>query len=378
MIKICICTTVASTIKAFMIDSVRYIHENTDWDISIICDYDEDFASLLPDYINYFPVKMERGISLGGFKAIREFRKIFNREKFDLVQYSTPNAAFYASIAAKKEGIKVRNYHLMGLRYKGIQGLAGKIFKVFEKIACNNSTNIECVSNSNLKMALEDNLFEKEKATVVWNGSTGGVDLQRFDYNQRDKWRNDVREELNIESDDFVYGFVGRITRDKGINEIIDSFMDLRDDCKLLFLGELEIGRDTETFDKIKRAKKDRRIIFHNSVIEIEKYYAAIDVLLLPSYREGFGNVIIEAAAMGTPAIVSNIPGPIDAIVPKETALIVEPKDTNSLYKAMREVLFLDYVSMGVAARDFVVSHFESNELNRYILERKKRLLGLN
>ena len=123
MKKICICTTVPSTIRAFILDSVRYIHENTDWDISFICDYDEDFEKSLPDYIHYYPVKMERGVSLSGLKAIREFKKIFKREKFDLVQYSTPNAAFYASIAAKRTGIKIRNYHLMGLKYEGFSGV---------------------------------------------------------------------------------------------------------------------------------------------------------------------------------------------------------------------------------------------------------------
>ena len=110
MKKICICTTVPSTIRAFILDSVRYIHENTDWDISFICDYDEDFEKSLPEYIHYYPVKMERGISLSGLKAIREFKKIFKREKFDLVQYSTPNASLYASIAANSAKIPVRLY----------------------------------------------------------------------------------------------------------------------------------------------------------------------------------------------------------------------------------------------------------------------------
>ena len=376
MKKICICTTVPSTIRAFILDSVRYIHENTDWDISFICDYDEEFAKSLPDYIHYYPVKMERGISLGGFKAIREIKKIFKREKFDMVQYSTPNASLYASIAAKRAGIRVRNYHLMGLKYKGLSGVVGRIFRAIEKAACKNSTAIECVSKSNLELALKDNLFDRDKASVVWNGSTGGVNLHRFNYDKRNVWRNEIREELGIEINDFLFGFIGRITRDKGINELLQAFQEIKKDCKLLIVGPFEINNDPETLRAIQNAKQDKRIIFHESVNEIEKYYAALDVLLLPSYREGFGNVVIEAGAMGTPAIVSNIPGPIDAVVPDVTAKLVDVKNSTELKDAMLEIMSSDYVKMGISAKDYVTSHFDSEELNRHILERKKELLG--
>lgn len=376
MKKICICTTVPSTIRAFILDSVRYIHENTDWDISFICDYDEDFEKSLPDYIHYYPVKMERGVSLSGLKAIREFKKIFKREKFDLVQYSTPNAAFYASIAAKRTGIKIRNYHLMGLKYEGFSGLSRRIFRMIEKIACSKSTSIECVSKSNLEIALKDNLFDRDKATVVWNGSTGGVNLHRFNYDKRTKWRNEVREGLGIDKNDFLFGFIGRITRDKGLNELLQAFQEIKKDCKLLIVGPFETDNDSETNTAIQNARQDKRIIFHDTVNQIEKYYAALDVLLLPSYREGFGNVVIEAGAMGTPAIVSNIPGPIDAVVPDVTAKLVDVKNSTELKDAMLEIMSSDYVKMGISAKDYVTSHFDSEELNRHILERKKELLG--
>ena len=107
------------------------------------------------------------------------------REKFDFIQYSTPNAAFYASIAAKSVKAKVRNYHLMGLRYLGETGLKRKILYWFDRIACLNSTHVECVSPSNLVLAEQEKLFKKGKGIVVWNGSSGGLDIERFDVAHR-------------------------------------------------------------------------------------------------------------------------------------------------------------------------------------------------
>ena len=126
MKKICIVTTVPVTLQSFFLDSTRYIRNNTDWDISFICDYDQDFEKSLPDYIHYYPVKMERGVSLSGLKAIREFKKIFKREKFDLVQYSTPNASLYASIAANSAKIPVRLYCQWGIVFAGFSGIKRK------------------------------------------------------------------------------------------------------------------------------------------------------------------------------------------------------------------------------------------------------------
>lgn len=109
----------------------------------------------------------------------------------------------------------------------------------------------------------------------------------------------------------FIYGFVGRITRDKGINELLSAFLKLEDRSKLLLVGDIEKDNKLEE-NLLAKAQNDSRVCFHSFASDIERYYAAIDVLILPSYREGFGNVVIEAGAVGTPAIVSNIPGPVD------------------------------------------------------------------
>ena len=107
MKKICFISTIPSTLRTFVLKTAIYLHENTDWDISFICSEDEEFASELPEFIHYFPVPMERGISISGIKSMMQMKKIFVKEKFDLIQYSTPNASLYAALAGKLAGIPI-------------------------------------------------------------------------------------------------------------------------------------------------------------------------------------------------------------------------------------------------------------------------------
>lgn len=377
MRKICYVTTLSLTIKSFFIPQLIYLSENG-YEVVVICSPDKALQKDLGEKIRFIPVPIARGISpttLIG--TILMLKRVFAKEKFDMVQYSTPNASFCASIAAKLAKIRIRNYHLMGLRYIGMSGIYRKLFKIIEKLTCRLSTHIECITKSNLNLSVEEKLFSPEKATIVWNGSTGGVDLNRFDVAKREEWRKEIRQSLGYSDNDFVFGFIGRITKDKGINELLEAFLSISNRAKLLVVGQAE-GIDTLNEELFEKAKENENIMFHDAVRDVEKYYAAIDVLVLPSYREGFGNVVIEAGAVGTPAIVSNIPGPIDAILDNQTALTVKVNDAQDLRDKME--IFLDTpevcAQMGKSCVDFVAQAFDSRILCDKILERKESLIG--
>lgn len=375
MKKLCYIVTVPLTIRSFFIPQLQYLAKNG-FDVTVVCSDDPSLQVELGDSIRFFPIEIPRGISIrGSMRAIKKLIDFFGKEKFDLIQYSTPNAAFYSSIAAKRVGCKVRNYHLMGLRYLGAVGIWRIILKAIEKIACRNSTSIECVSKSNMEMGIKEGLFPSEKTSVIWNGSTGGVDLFRFDFSKRQRWRTEIRKELGYDEKDFIYGFVGRITKDKGINELVSAFLKLNDDSKLLLVGSVENDNRLDPL-LLTKARQHPNIKFHEFVSDVERYYSAIDVLVLPSYREGFGNVVIEAGAVGTPAIVSNIPGPIDTIECGKTALVVPIKDIDALAMQLEHIRKSDYVDMGENAAKFVKEKFDSRVLCKKILERKLLLLG--
>lgn len=376
MMKICYVVTIPLTIEAFFIPQLKYL-ANNGFDVTVICSNSPTLQEKLGESIHFCPIEIPRGISIkSSIAALKELTIFFRKEKFDLIQYSTPNAAFYSSIASRIVGCKVRNYHLMGFRYLGASGSGKLLLKLLEKVACWNSTSIECVSKSNMEIGIAEKLFSREKTTVVWNGSTGGVDLVRFDFNKRAQWRREVRDELGYDEDDFVYGFVGRITRDKGINELLAAFLELKDNSKLLLVGDIEKDNHLD-IELLAEAQENSNIKIHHFVSDIERYYAAIDVLVLPSYREGFGNVVIEAGAVGTPAIVTDIPGPTDTIDREKTALVVPVKNLSALEESLKKIRESDYIAMGKKATQFAKEKFDSRVLCEKILERKEMLLRL-
>ncbi len=378
MKKICYCTTIPLTMEAFILKSAAYIHNNTDWDISIICSYDENFAAELPDYIHYYPVSIKRGISFDGLGVIRQMKKIFKRERFDLVQYSTPNASLYASIAAKSAKIPVRLYCQWGMVFAGFSGAKRKVFLREEKFVCDNSTWIEPDSHSNLAFARSLNLYSAKKSSVIWNGSACGIDLNKFDINRKEDYKKEIRSRYGISDDAFVYIFVGRVNRDKGINELLEAYYTLHKQKKtfLFILGgnEFEAGVNGALYNK---SVADESVLYTGKVSDVEKYLAASDCYILPSYREGFGMSVIEAQAMGVPVIVTDIPGPTDGMLDGKTGLVVPKQDASALCGAM-EKMYADSemrLRFGRSGHEFVKNNFAQSRFFEYLLQDRKRLL---
>lgn len=380
MKKICFITTIPLTLNTFVLNTAKYLHENTDWDISFICSNEDDFGSTLPEYIHYFPVQMERGISIAGVKAMLEMRKIFKREKFDLIQFSTPNASLYASMAGKLAHIPVRLYCQWGLAFVGMQGIKRKIFQMEEKYVCHLATHIEPDSNSNLNFAHEIGLYPQSKGSVIWNGSACGVNLEKFDVSNKEEYRKSIREQLEVPEDAFVYGFVGRITRDKGVNELFEAYKTIQEkneNAYLVMVGPSEVD-ETINQELYAWASSNEKIKFTGYTTVVEQYLSAMDCYILPSYREGFGMGVVEAEAMGVPVIVTDIPGPTDAMLDNETGIVVKKADVETLYNAMISIGEDKerYDAMAVKAHDFAVNNFEQKQLFNCILEDRKNLLG--
>lgn len=373
MFKICFITTIPLTIKTFVLDFAKFLHSTGDFEVHFICDYDADFEKNLPEYIHYHPIAMKRGISLDGVKAIWKMMKYFREEKFDLVQYSTPNAACYASIAARIAGIRNRVYCQWGIKYVAFTGLKRKIFKFIEKTVCINSTVIEPDSFGNLRFGREEGLYKDNKSRVVWNGSASGVNLTKFDVSYKDAWRREIRSKYSIPLNATVFTFIGRITKDKGVNELFAAAKTLlsdKDDAYLMLIGNIE---KSETIDPTLYdwSQTEPRVIYCGYTREVEKYLAASDVYVLPSYREGFGSAVIEAEAMGVPVIVSNIPGPTDAMKQNETGLLVEKGNAIDLQNAMTKLYNCKdkRLQMGERALEFAKNKFDQKVLFEKILE---------
>lgn len=380
MKKICFVTTIYLTYRMFLKQLSTYLYETGEYDISLICNDEPEIVDDLPKFVHYFPVKMERGVSLSAISAINEIEKVLHQNKFDIVQYSTPNAAFYTSIAAKKAGVPVRLYCQWGIRYMGFEGWKRILFKFLEKKTCDNSTFIEAESHNIRNFSLDEKLYTTDRSCVIWNGSASGVDLTKFDIYRRDKWREEVRKKRRIGSEDVVFAFAGRLTADKGINELLAAFLNIaknNSNAKLMIMGGMDNSASLNA-ELMEMAKKSGQVIFTGSVNDIERYYAAADVFVAPSYREGFGLVVVEAEAMGLPAIVSDVPGQIDAIVPNKTGLSCKVKDVATLEMAMEKMLKNpEYrIKIGKAAAEFAESDFEQKKLFSYLKKHRDELIG--
>lgn len=376
--KICYITTLATTLESFVFPVAQYISDNTDWDIYMICSEDSLFSDKLPSGIKYLPVSMKRGISIGGIRAMLEMVRIFKREKFDLIQYSTPNAALYASMAGWLAHIPIRLYCQWGLAYVGMQGLKRKIFRMEEKFVCKLSTWIEPDSNSNLQFAHDEKLYPEEKGSVIGYGSACGVNLNKFDIEKKNLYRKEVRGKYKISEDSYVYIFVGRITKDKGIDELLAAFKEVYSNDKrvyLLMVGRLE-AIESLNQDLYSWSCDCTNVIYTGATNVVEQYLAASDCYILPSYREGFGMGIIEAEAMGVPVIVTNIPGPVDAMISDITGMVVEKKNINELIDAMITMRQNRCSTYGIRGYEFVKERFSQEKLCELILEDRKRLLN--
>lgn len=377
-IKICFVTTIHQTLKAFVLKTAQYIHENTAWDISFICNNDREWAADLPEYIHFYPVHMNRGASFS-LKTERQLIKIFKKEKYDLVQFCTPNASLYTAIAASKAHVPVRLYCQWGIAYVGFSGWKRKVFKLIERFVCSRATVVEPDSYSNLRFAVSEGLYKKEKGRVIWNGSACGIDIKKFDVSHREQYRQITRNELGISEDAFVFGFVGRVKKDKGMLELLGAFRKMQgttSNIYLILVGSDERMVETEN-DLYHWADENSSIVFAGHTNRVEQYLSAMDCYVLPSYREGFGLSVVEAEAMGLPVIVTDIPGPIDAMEEGKTGVVVPKKDTEALYEAMVD-LYEDEqkrVVFGNAGPAFAKENFEQQELFSRILEDRKELI---
>ncbi|KPJ93753.1 MAG: hypothetical protein AMJ53_06630 [Gammaproteobacteria bacterium SG8_11] len=289
----------------------------------------------------YKAIPIERNISL--FKDIVSLCRVFfyvYQVKPDIVHSHTAKGGMIGMISAWLAGVKCRIYHLRGLRYVTTNGVKRRVLMFAEWIACKLANKVICVSHSVRHIAIEDNICPPHKITVIAHGSSNGVDaLNKYNPEILDK--HDVsgfRKKINLPDNVFVIGFVGRIVVDKGIIDLIEAWQQIRkyvDDIHLMIVGPIESG-DKVPDKYIDILKSDDRIHVVGDVESPELCYANLDVLVLPTYREGFANAILEGMAMSLPIVATKVTGCIDPVVDGETGVLVDVKSPNQIVNAVK------------------------------------------
>ena len=328
---------------------------------------------------NYRSISITREINVpGDLIALWRLYRLFKIQKFDIVHSTTPKAGFLTAIAGFFAGIPVRMHTFTGQPWVELKGFQ-KIFMIWiDKTICFLNTCCYADSRSQRCFLLDHNVGNGFNLKVLGNGSLAGVDIERFSQ-KRFSTNNKMllKKSLNISDKSFVFIFVGRVVRAKGIGELLQAFVKVHQfypDSFLLVVGPREEELNN-IYDELPNGTL-RNIIFVGETRNPEKYMAISDVLCIPSYREGFGTVVIEAAAMQLPAIGSNIYGLSDAIDDGKSGFLIPPKSVFELAEAMINILEDSETrrKMGLYAEARVKKFFSSNKVASYLVREYRSL----
>ncbi len=342
--KICMVTTISKAFNWFVSDSAKNFADKG-FEVTVMCgEMDEDFKAKHEPFAKVRPLSVKRGISLGSMlKSIREIRKVFKEENFDIIQYATPNAALCCTLAGGFKKIPVRVYGQWGLRYVGFKGIKRFIFKTIEKITCKGATHIVSTSPKNMEIAISEKLAKRDKITVIGKGGTIGVDFGIYDIGKKDEWRQSVRKEFGISEKEFVFSYIGRLNRDKGVTELISAFRELvkSESNVRLFLIGMEDGTNPVSEEILDWAKASEKVILTGSVApsRVAQLMSATDILVHPTYREGFSMVLQEAMAMALPIITTDVPGPSEVIVNGESGILIPSHSDKAILDEMKSLM---------------------------------------
>lgn len=325
-------------------------------------------------------IPMERPISIvKDFVSLWRWIAFLRKEKPNVVHGNTPKASMLSMLAARLTGVPVRIYMCHGLRFQGAHGVMRKLLMAMERLSCSCATRVLCVSEGVRKLLVEEKICPAEKCGVVNYGSSNGIDLSRFDANSVDAER--MRRELGIPDDDFVFCFVGRVVGDKGVNELVGAFNRLSQECEKTEL--VIVGPEESELDPI--ADVTKKIIAENPRIyavgrqsDVKPYMVGSNTFVLPSYREGFGVVLMEAGALGLPCITTDITGCNEIIKEGENGVIIPPRNEEALYGAMKRfVEDREAVSrMAARSRELIASRYEQHVVWDALLKEYRRLLN--
>lgn len=285
------------------------------------------------------------------------------RLKPDMTEFSTPKAGLLGSIAAMICGVPTRVYFLRGLKLETCTGLKRSILLVAERVASVCSHVVLCNSHSLRKQALALGVAPENKLRLLGNGSSNGVDVEHFQPGP-DK----LRHRLGLPQDANVVGFVGRFTRDKGLPELVEAFdaiLAAKPGTHLLLVGWFDAAEDALGEDLHLRIKRHPRIHSTGYVADTAPYYHAMDVMVLPTWREGFPNVVLEAAASGIPVVTTIATGSRDAVVPEVTGLLIPPGHPMAIRESVLQLLHNPERRwrMGKAARAWVLEHYVNGQV---------------
>ncbi|WP_348823526.1 glycosyltransferase family 4 protein [Flavobacterium aestuarii] len=329
-------------------------------------------------------IPYKREISLfSDLKCLILTLKHFHKIKPDIINVGTPKSGLIGVLAARILGIKNRIFTLRGLRSTAEpEGRTKKIVEFMEKFTHNCANYVISITPSMANYAIENNILDKKKAVILAKASSNGINVEKFSL-EKDKFRiEELKQEFAINENDFVIGFVGRVVKSKGVEEIYKAFDTLSrtyTNLKLLVIGPIENTSDSISSVILKKMEENKNVIFTGQRKDVDYLYHLMNIFSLPShnFREGFGNVAMEASASGVPIVVSRGAGCQDAILDGETGILVNPMSVEQLVNAFEFYITNTDIAVihGLNGRKFAVNFFKNEIIWKAQLEFYNKLI---
>lgn len=325
--------------------------------------------------IRVISVDMQRRIS--PIKDVVSLIKLyyqFSKEKPHIVHSITPKAGLLCMLAAKFASVPIRMHTFTGLIFPSKSGMLQKILISMDKLLCWAATNVY-PEGEGVKKDLINYKITNKPLQVIANGNVNGINVQYFNPNLFEvNGLEMLKNKYFIKSNDYVFCFVGRLVRDKGINELIEAFNRFSlPNVKLLLVGNFEEELDPLHFETLKIISTNPNVIPVGFQEDIRPFLAISNTFVFPSYREGFPNVVLQASAMELPCIVTDINGSNEIISNNINGLIVPAKNVDELYLGMKKILEDSelYSFLKSNSRSLIVEKYEQNlvwlaQLNEY------------
>ena len=378
MKKVCIVVSTLFTAKAFLLDQIDHLSRRYEVTVAANVTHDATDDTLFRGTpVKLAHVPLERRISLASdWRALVVLYRVFRKGRFDAVHSFTPKAGLVAMLAGVAARVPVRTHTFTGQVWATRTGFARLALKTLDRLMVAGTTHVLVDSASQRAFLRGEGVLSENQGEVLARGSVSGVDVERFRPDAAA--RASTRVELSIPADAIVFVFVGRLGRDKGVIDLARAFESLARTEKNVYL--VLVGPDEEGLEpaiKAAAAEAASRLRVVGMTDAPQRYLGAGDVFCLPSYREGFGSAVIEAAAAGLPAIGTRIYGIVDAIEDGVTGLLVPPGDTAALAAAMQRLASDEGArrTLGDAARRRALSDFSRENLTSAVMAFYERVL---
>lgn len=309
-----------------------------------------------------------------------QLMRVIRKFKPDIIHTHTPKAGLLGMMAARFCGIPVRLHTVAGLPLMEAKGIKRLVLKLTERITYRCATGVFPNSKGLLEFIRKEFNIQQSKFKIIGKGSSNGIDSSYFSKTEALKAEAcEIRKRYQIPADAIVFGFAGRIVKDKGMVELVKAFrkLSLSASTRLILIGPFEEELDPLPHDIMEFIQRDKQIIKAGFQHDVRPWLLASDVFVFPSYREGFPNVVMQAACLGVPCIVSDINGCNEIIEDKVSGVMVPPKNEMALYEAMMNISTDKDLctSFAVRARAFVSENFDQQYVWHELLKEYREVL---